>query len=260
MRVFIITGAGVSAESGIPTFRGKDGYWRNLDPAKLATPEAFERDPKLVWEWYRERRQRIRSAQPNSAHEAIAKLAQHADEFLLITQNVDDLHRRAGLANEQMVQIHGDIFVTRCSRCDFQFRRAGRGGSPEPPGARAVQPQSGRLKSIAPTSENDVNLPRCPGCNALMRPGVVWFGEQLDSRKVESVENFLRRGSCDLVFVVGTTAVFGYIIDWAVQAAGRKGQLIEVNPEETPISQFATRLVREPAAIALPRIVDDLIN
>ena len=260
MRVFIITGAGVSAESGIPTFRGKDGYWRNLDPAKLATPEAFERDPKLVWEWYRKRRQRIRDAEPNAAHRAIVKLAQHADEFLLITQNVDDLHRRAGLANEQMVQIHGDIFVTRCSRCDFQFRRAGRGGSPEPPGARAVQPQSGRLKSIAPTSENDVNLPRCPGCNALMRPGVVWFGEQLDSRKVEIVENFLRRGSCDLVFVVGTTAVFGYIIDWAVQAAGRKGQLIEVNPEETPVSQFATQLVRGPAAIALPRIVDELIN
>ena len=260
MRVLVLTGAGVSAESGIPTFRGKDGYWRNFDPAKLATPEAFARDPKLVWEWYRERRQRIRTAQPNSAHEAIAKLAQHADEFLLITQNVDDLHRRAGLANEQMVQIHGDIFVTRCSRCDFQFRRAGRGGSPEPPGARAVQPQSGRLKSIDPTSENDVNLPRCPGCDALMRPGVVWFGEQLDSRKVESVENFLRRGSCDLVFVVGTTAVFGYIIDWAVQAAGRKGQLIEVNPEETPVSQFATQLVRGPAAIALPRIVDELIN
>ena len=93
-----------------------------------------------------------------------------------------------------------------------------------------------------------------------MRPGVVWFGEQLDSRKVEIVENFLRRGSCDLVFVVGTTAVFGYIIDWAVQAAGRKGQLIEVNLEETPVSEFATQLVRGPAAIALPRIVDELIN
>ena len=233
MRVFIITGAGVSAESGIPTFRGRDGYWQNLDPAKLATPEAFERDPKLVWEWYRERRQRIRTAQPNSAHEAIAKLAQHADEFLLITQNVDDLHRRAGLANEEMVQIHGDIFVTRCSRCDFDFSEH---------------------------NEEMQEIPRCSKCNALMRPGVVWFGEQLDSRKVEIVENFLRRGSCDLVFVVGTTAVFGYIIDWAVQAAGRKGQLIEVNPEETPVSQFATQLVRGPAAIALPRIVDELIN
>ena len=103
MRVFVVTGAGVSAESGIPTFRGKDGYWRNLDPAKLATPEAFARDPSLVWGWYRERRQSIRKAQPNLAHEAIAKLAMQAGEFLLVTQNVDDLHRRAGLPVEKMV-------------------------------------------------------------------------------------------------------------------------------------------------------------
>ncbi|PYJ19274.1 MAG: NAD-dependent protein deacylase, partial [Verrucomicrobia bacterium] len=96
MRVLVITGAGVSAESGIPTFRGKDGYWRNLNPAKLATPEAFAKDPGLVWEWYRERRRRIRNAQPNPAHKAIAKLAQHTHEFLLVTQNVDDLHARAG--------------------------------------------------------------------------------------------------------------------------------------------------------------------
>src|ERR1700704_4418695 len=100
-RVLILTGAGVSAESGIPTFRGKDGYWRNLDPAKLATPEAFAKDPKLVWEWYRERRKRIRNAQPNAAHEAIAKLAKHADEFLLVTQNVDDLHARAGIPADE---------------------------------------------------------------------------------------------------------------------------------------------------------------
>ena len=100
-RVFVITGAGVSAESGIPTFRGKDGYWRNLDPAKLATPEAFAHDPNLVWDWYRERRQRIRTAQPNPAHRAIANLAEQAREFLLVTQNVDDLHRRAGLPQKR---------------------------------------------------------------------------------------------------------------------------------------------------------------
>ena len=117
MCVFLITGAGVSADSGIPTFRGKNGYWRNFDAEKLATREAFERNPKLVWEWYRERRQRIRKARPNAAHGAIAKLAQHADEFLLVTQNVDDLHARAGIPRDKMVQIHGDIFVTRCSRC-----------------------------------------------------------------------------------------------------------------------------------------------
>ena len=203
-RILVITGAGVSAESGIPTFRGKDGYWRNRDPAKLATPEAFARDPKLVWEWYRERRQRIRNAQPNAAHEAIAKLARHADEFLLVTQNVDDLHKRAGLPAEKMVQIHGDIFATRCSRCDFSDE--GRGGSPEPPGSRATL-QSGRLRSIAPTSDNNVDVPRCPECDAFMRPGVVWFGEQLDAHKIDIVEKFFAHDRCDYTIVIGTTAL-----------------------------------------------------
>jgi NAD-dependent deacetylase len=258
VRFLVLTGAGVSAESGIPTFRGKDGYWRNLDPAKLATPEAFARDPKLVWEWYRERRQRICNAQPNVAHAAITRLAEHAHEFLLVTQNVDDLHRRAGLAAEKMVQIHGDIFVTKCSRCDFSY--PGRGGSPEPRGARAVQPQSRRLRSIAPTSKNNVELPRCPECDALMRPGVVWFGEQLPWGKVQRVESYLDRGPCDLVIVAGTTATFGYIVDWALRASRGRGELIEVNPEETPLSQSATRLVREPAAVALPRIVDAVVD
>jgi NAD-dependent protein deacetylase/lipoamidase len=233
MRVLVLTGAGVSAESGIPTFRGKDGYWRNLDPAKLATPEAFARDPKLVWEWYRERRQRIRNAQPNAAHEAIGRLAKHADEFLLVTQNVDHLHARAGLPEETMVQIHGDIFVTRCSRCDF---------------------------SVLERDEERKEIPRCANCAALMRPGVVWFGEQLPWSEVQRVENFLDRGSCDVVIVAGTTATFGYIIDWALRASRDGGELIEVNPEETPLSRFATRRVREPAAMALPGIVNDLTN
>ena len=233
VRVLVITGAGVSAESGIPTFRSKDGYWRNLDPIKLATPEAFARDPELVWQWYHERRQRIRNAQPNAAHEAIAKLAQCADEFLLVTQNVDDLHERAGLAKAEMVQIHGDIFVTKCSRCDFEQERA-------------EQERNG--------------VPRCPKCGALMRPGVVWFGEPLPSRETERVENYLQRDPCGVVIVAGTTATFGYIIDWALRASHQGGELIEVNPEETPLSRFATRLAREPAAIALPRLVDELTN
>jgi NAD-dependent protein deacetylase/lipoamidase len=229
-RVLVITGAGVSAESGIPTFRGKDGYWRNLNPAKLATPEAFARDPKLVWDWYRERRQRIRDAQPNAAHKAIAKLARHAHEFLLVTQNVDDLHTRAGSPKEKMVQIHGDIFVARCSRCDFGSRE----------------------------KEED-HVPRCPRCEGLMRPGVVWFGEQLPWDELRRVENYLEDGPCDLVIVAGTTATFGYIVDWATRAIGDTGQLVEVNPEETPISQFATQRVRELAAIALPQLVDELV-
>ena len=233
MRVLVLTGAGVSAESGIPTFRGKDGYWRNLDPAKLATPEAFARDPQLVWDWYRERRQRIRNARPNVAHEAVARLAQQTDEFLLVTQNVDDLHVRAGIPAQRMVRIHGDIFATRCSRCEFERHEY--------------------------EQEHKGGIPRCSQCAALMRPGVVWFGEQLSQNELVRVENFLGGEACDVVIVAGTTATFGYIVDWALRGSQDGAELIEVNPEETPLSRFATRLVREPAAIALPRIVDELI-
>ncbi len=233
MRVVVLTGAGVSAESGIPTFRGKDGYWRNLDPTKLATPEAFARDPQLVWEWYGERRRRIRNARPNAAHEAIARLAHQTDDFLLVTQNVDDLHMRAGIPAQRMVQIHGDIFITRCSRCQFERYDY-------------EQEQEG--------------IAKCSQCTALMRPGVVWFGEQLPLNELQRVENFLDSGACDVVIVAGTTATFGYIIGWALRANRGCGELIEVNPEETPLSRFATRLVREPAAIALPRIIDKLIH
>jgi NAD-dependent deacetylase len=243
-RVLVLTGAGVSAESGIPTFRGKDGYWRNLDPAKLATPEAFAKDPGLVWEWYRERRQRIRAAQPNPAHKAIAKLAQHAQEFMLVTQNVDDLHARAGSSNEKMVQIHGDIFVTRCSQCDFNQRE---------------HPPSFNYGVAGEREGEHIDVPRCPRCDRLMRPGVVWFGEQLPWNELRRVESYLKDGSCDFVIVAGTTATFGYIIDWALRASGSNGELIEVNPEETPLSQFATRCVREPAAIALPQLVDQFV-
>jgi NAD-dependent deacetylase len=232
MRILVITGAGVSAESGIPTFRGKDGYWRNLDPTKLATPEAFARDPQLVWEWYRERRQRIRSAKPNAAHEAIARLSMFADEFLLVTQNVDDLHARAGLLKEKMVQIHGDIFVNRCSRCDLEAEEA----------------------------EEEKKIPKCSKCGALMRPGVVWFGEQLDPLRIDIVEDYLVGGDVDLTLVIGTTALFGYIVEWAIRARGQSGELIEINPAETSLSGFATKLMREPAAIALPRIVDEIIR
>ena len=241
MRTLIITGAGVSAESGIPTFRGKGGYWRNFDPAQLATPEAFANDPKLVWAWYRERRDRIRKAQPNPAHEAIVRLAAHAADFLLVTQNVDDLHLRAKsegrqLSQENIVQIHGDIFVTRCSQCEYS-----------------------RREQEHEREQGDGGIPKCQECGKFMRPGVVWFGERLDTRKLERVENYVARGSCDVVIVAGTTAAFGYIVDWALRARGQIGQLIEVNPDPTSLSPVATQLIREPAGVALPRLVDELL-
>jgi NAD-dependent deacetylase len=147
-----------------------------------------------------------------------------------------------------MVQIHGDIFATKCSRCDFKqcdYR---------PSVAAATYGASGQEEG----QENGV--PRCTKCCGPMRPGVVWFGEPLSSRETERVENYLQRDSCGVVIVAGTTATFGYIIDWALRGSRRGGEFIEVNPEETPLSRFATRLVREPAAIALPRLVDKLTN
>jgi len=262
MRIFVITGAGISAESGIPTFRGKDGYWRNFDPAKLATPEAFARDPKLVWEWYRERRQRIRDAKPNAAHATITRLSMLTGEFLLLTQNVDDLHARAGLPKEKIVQIHGDIFVMRCSRCDFSRTELEQGYSPLSMSAssdNATGQKLDRFKRSSFDEMEDNELPCCPECNALMRPAVVWFGEQLDPRKIDMVENYLAGGPCDLVIVIGTTALFSYIVDWAVRARGENGELIEINPEETPLSKYATKLIREPAAVGLPRLVNAIL-
>jgi NAD-dependent deacetylase len=151
---------------------------------------------------------------------------------------VDDLHARSGIPAEKMVQIHGDIFVARCSRCEFE---------------RHDYEQEH-------AHEQEHGLPKCPECHALMRPGVVWFGEQLPWNELQRVESHLDRGACDVVLVAGTTATFGYIIDWALRGNRDGAELIEVNPEETPLSQFARRLVREPAAIALPRIVDELIR
>ena len=257
VRVLVLTGAGVSAESGIPTFRGKDGYWRNLDPTKLATPEAFARDPQLVWEWYRERRKRIRNARPNAAHEAIARLADRTEEFLLVTQNVDDLHVRAGVPAKKIVQIHGDIFVTRCSRSDWrvELSDAETNNIGDQIGLAGVRPSTADIEE----QNAEDGLPTCPKCRALMRPGVVWFGEQLPWNELERVERYLDSGACDVVIVAGTTATFGYIIDWALRGSRDGAELIEVNPEETPLSRFATRLVREPAAMALPRIIDELI-
>lgn len=231
-RILVVTGAGVSAESGIPTFRGRNGYWRNLDPAKLATPEAFAADPKLVWDWYRERRGKIRAASPNAAHQAIARLSTAGLDFLLVTQNVDNLHARSGVSAERMVQIHGDIFVTRCARCDFQYRE---------------------------DSRDAEDPPKCAQCGSLMRPGVVWFGEQLNLRETSRVERFIERGPCDMVIVAGTTAMFGYVVDWALRAAGEEGRLIEVNPEATAFSQRAGESIREPAGAALPRIVEAIL-
>ena len=238
MRVLVVTGAGISAESGIPTFRGAGGYWRNLDPTKLATQSAFDSDPEIVWQWYRERREMVRRAEPNDAHRAVAKLSARADEFFLITQNVDDLHDRAEwdgyrIPEEQIAHVHGDIFVTKCERGDFSTRDI---------------------------DDSSTGVPRCPQCGARMRPGVVWFGEGLDPRVVARADNYVRARQCDTVIVVGTTVAFDYIVHWTRIGAGRRGRIIEVNPDDRFLEALGAEWVRESAASALPRLVDYLVS
>jgi NAD-dependent deacetylase len=233
-RVFVVTGSGISADSGIPTFRGPEGYWRELDPQKLATKRAFERQPRVVWEWYGERREMIKKAAPNAAHNALVTLASGCEEFLLVTQNVDDLHERAtaegrGLPPSKIVHIHGKIFVTRCVSCDYEVTDV------------RESPNQG--------------LPACPKCGARVRPGVVWFDEDLDPNEEERVNAFLRKGPCDVVLIIGTTATFDYIRDWVLTAAGHRGWLLEINPEETALSRFANQTIRDRGAKILPELV-----
>ena len=225
-RVLIVTGAGVSADSGVPTFRGSGGIWRERDALSLATPEAFERDPETVLEWYCERRRNVSAAQPNAGHLALAALSRLSGEHLLLTQNVDDLHERAGAVPARTVHVHGDLFTDRCSRCVF----ATRSEAPfDPPG-------------------------ECPRCGARLRPGVVWFGEQLDPRDVRRVETFLHEGPCDLVVTVGTTAAFRYIIDWVERAVRSGAWHVDVNPEPNPLGEAADEAHRGRGAEVLPRL------
>jgi NAD-dependent deacetylase len=236
MRVLVVTGAGISAESGIPTFRGAGGYWRNLDPTRLATQSAFDSDPDIVWQWYRERREMIHRAQPNAAHRAVAQLSARADECFLLTQNVDDLHVRADwdgyrIPAAQMARVHGDIFVTKCERGDC---------------------------SREENADDATGVPICPTCGARMRPGVVWFGEGLDPREVARVDAYVRARPCDVVIVVGTTVAFDYIVHWTRIATGKRGRLIEINPDDRFLAGLGAEWIREPAASALPRFVTEL--
>jgi NAD-dependent deacetylase len=220
----VLTGAGVSAESGVPTFRGVGGLWRNFRPEDLATPAAFVRDPKLVWEWYDWRRQQIRAVRPNPAHHALASFAARAPGFTLVTQNVDGLHDAAGSAHP--VKVHGDIWDLRCTRCAFAARDT-RVPLPELP-------------------------PRC-GCGAPLRPGVVWFGEALPAEAWAHAEK--AAVSCGVFLVVGTSALVypvAGLIDLA-RAAG--ASVVEVNLDETPYSAVADVSLRGKAGDLVPRLL-----
>ena len=221
-RITVLTGAGVSAASGVPTFRGAGGLWRNRQAQQLATPEAFEHDPALVWEWYAWRRQVISGCAPNAAHETIARWSERPG-FTLVTQNVDGLHERAGTRN--VIRYHGSIWTLKCS---------GGCGAPDWDDLRVPL---------------DPLPPRCPRCGALARPGVVWFGEPIPPSALRAAD---AATACDVFLSVGTSSVVYPAAGLIAAARARGAFTVEINPEATGAAvDIAIAL---PAEDALPLI------
>lgn len=217
-----LTGAGISAESGVPTFRGAEGLWRDYSPQQLATPQAFRRNPDLVWEWYAWRRELIASCQPNAAHHALVEMERTITDFTLITQNVDGLHQAAG--SERVLELHGNIWRLRCTRC-------------------------GNISEDHRIPLPDLP-PQCPDCAGLLRPDVVWFGEALPREVLAA--SWEAAAQCRTMLVIGTSAVVEPAASLPLVALGNEARLVEINPEATPLSNHAHRTIREPAGEALP--------
>jgi NAD-dependent deacetylase len=223
-RLLVLTGAGVSAESGIPTFRGAGGLWREHRAEELATPEAFARDPELVWEWYQWRRGICNGADPNAAHRVIAALEGRVPSFLLATQNVDGLHQRAG--SRQLIALHGNIDDARCTACRHVFPL-----EPAPP-----------------------LLPPCPACGAMARPHILWFGEQYWPGTLETAWAFASQA--DAVLVVGTSGAVGPPAYLALEAKRRGAFCVEVNPQASALSEAMDLHLQQGAVEALGRIAE----
>jgi NAD-dependent deacetylase len=236
--VVVVTGAGISAESGVPTFRGFEGLWKSHRPEELATPEAFRRDPVLVWEWYGMRREMMASCAPNPGHYALARYALDHRGVHIVTQNVDGLHARA--AREEAgagdpgpalpLELHGGLFRDQCSGC-------GRRSDPQGP--------------VDASSRE--TLPRCSVCSALTRPDVVWFGEMLDPEVISAA--FAQARAADVCIVVGTSALVHPAASVPLATLERGGALIEVNPEPTPLTAHVAAELRGPSGEILPALL-----
>ncbi len=226
--VTVLTGSGVSAESGVPTFReAQTGLWARFDPEELATPEAFERDPRLVWEWYSWRRELVEKAVPNPGHEALAELERCTPSFVLVTQNVDGLHRQAG--SQKVVELHGNIRRSKCSREGI-----------------VVEPR-----------KDDTGIPpSCSRCGALLRPDVVWFGEALPAGALE--EAYDAAQNCDLFISAGTSGVVQPAASLPFEALRGGAVLVEVNPDETPLTRHVHYALRGKAGEVLPALVSNI--
>ena len=221
-KIVFVTGAGISQESGIPTFRDKDGLWRNYNAMELATIDAFYKNPKLVWEWYNERRRNIFSAQPNLGHKAITKLEKYA-EVVILTQNIDGLHQKAG--STKVLELHGSIVKIKCSVCDFKD------------------------EIITEFSE----IPPLCKCGNILRPDVVWFGESLPQDVWQKAIIF--SSQCDLMIIAGTSLVVSPANTLPIYAKQNNAILIEINPEKTEMSSEMDLVIRNASASALPKFV-----
>jgi len=226
-KIVFVTGAGISQESGIPTFRGKDGYWRKYDPMKLASIDAFYDDPKLVWEWYEDRRKNILDVKPNEGHFAISQMEEFKD-IVILTQNIDGLHQRSGSTN--VLELHGSIIRIKCTVCDF----------------------------IDNITENFESLPPKCKCGSMLRPDVVWFGEPLPQNIWQSA---IKEASvCDVMVIVGTSLVVSPANTLPVYAKQNGAILIEVNPEKTVMSNDMTLSIQATSVGVLPKMLSIFKN
>ena len=221
-KIVFVTGAGISQESGIPTFRGKDGLWRNYDAMKMATIDAFYENPKLVWEWYNERRNNIFAAQPNQGHKAIAELEKYV-KVVVLTQNIDGLHQKAG--SSEVLELHGSIIKLKCSVCDFKD------------------------KILTEITE----IPPLCNCRNILRPDVVWFGESLPQDVWKKA--IISASECDLMIIAGTSLIVSPANTLPIYAKQNSAILIEINPEITEMSSEMDLTIRSTSAFALPKFV-----
>lgn len=226
-KVVVLTGAGISKESGIPTFRdAQTGLWANYDPQTLATPQGFMANPSLVWQWYEWRRKMLATVKPNPGHFAIAKLESMVPQLALLTQNVDGLHRTAG--SKEIIELHGSITKHKCFDHGHPFE----------------------------LTVDDLNEPPRCYCGSLVRPAVVWFGEVLDEADLRL--SFMHSESADLFLVVGTSALVQPAASFPFAARRRGAKIVECNVEETPVSEIADVNLTGPAGEMLPQVIDAL--
>lgn len=223
----VLTGAGISAESGIPTFReAQSGLWSRYRPEELATPAAFEKNPRLVWEWYAWRREIVSRALPNPGHLALAEMEDHLPRFTLITQNVDGLHQRAGSGKKAaLIELHGNIQRTKCYKENRVVERWQE--TPDPP-------------------------PRCPHCGGPLRPDVVWFGESLPWDALEAAQ--AAAANCEVFFSIGTSALVEPAASLPLIALRSGACVVEINPQSTPLTRLATYFLPYPAGVVLPAL------